>query len=324
MPGLAPAVPRVVACDVDVAHPAAFAGDPAADEQQPVAVQRRRAEVVRRGVDRLRQILGRAERLVRVAPMGDPDVEAAVAAGTVRGHVQVSSVGRQDRAAVQRRRVQLRAVARDLVDLLGRRPVAESCRRRRRDNGQGEQRNECKACPDHDPSLSFPSASGSAFRGPAIYFSAASANVAFLSLARSPLTKPHVPSLSTNAICPIVESGRRTTQAFLFTTALRPFAVSAKPSVTDTFCSPFGHVPTRKLSPTRTSIVTTPASVACCVAFPSAFQLSVQLAAVGVSSPPHAAITSATTTSAIRVAFMAATITSCGRDPVEARHKPSL
>src|SRR3954463_8127789 len=148
-------------------------------------------------------------------------------------------------------------------------------------------------------SFNLPSASGCTNRGPATDLDAASGKVASL-----PHTNPHLPSASTNAIRPSLVSGSSTRQLSLFTTAGRPCFVSLKPSVTETFCSPFGHVPTRNLFPTMTSPTTTPASVACCVAFVFAFQLSAQLAAVGASPPPQAAITRTAATSAIPVVFM--------------------
>ena len=66
---------------------------------------------------------------------GHPDVEAAPSAGPVRRDVQAQAVRRLDRAAVERRRVDLRAVAAHLVELLRRRP-----RERRAGQRQDEKR----------------------------------------------------------------------------------------------------------------------------------------------------------------------------------------
>ena len=92
-------------------------------KNSPFFADRGRAEVVRGRVDGLAEVLRSSPRPQLVlARRGDPDVEPALASGPIRGHVQAQAVRRLDRAAVQRRGVELRAVAADLVDLLRRRP----------------------------------------------------------------------------------------------------------------------------------------------------------------------------------------------------------
>src|SRR5215211_9097087 len=116
---VAPAVGRVESAEVDVAEAAREAGDNLpADEEESLAAYRRWTEVVRRGVDRRGEVHGRSPRLVDARAVRDPDVEESVPAGPVGRHVEAEPIRRLDRAAVERRGVQLGAVPPDLVDLL--------------------------------------------------------------------------------------------------------------------------------------------------------------------------------------------------------------
>ncbi len=90
---LAPAVLPAVAGEVDVPQPAAARERLPAHEEEATVLDRCRTEVVRGRVDGLAEVLGRAPRGVAVRPVGDPDVEPAHTARTVRGHVEAAPVG---------------------------------------------------------------------------------------------------------------------------------------------------------------------------------------------------------------------------------------
>ena len=96
----------------------------AADEEEALLAHGRWTEVVGCGVDGLAEVrpahptgspVARASRA--------PDVESALAAGAIGRDVQAQAVRRLDRAAVERRRVDLRAVTGHLVEFLCARPA---------------------------------------------------------------------------------------------------------------------------------------------------------------------------------------------------------
>jgi hypothetical protein len=118
--GLAPVARVIETSDVDVPQSTAVCRRLAADEEEALTADRRRTKVVRHRVDRLAEVDRCTPGGIGARTPGDPDVEVRPRvpgeARAGRSDVQAQPIRGLDRAAVLERRVQLRAVAPDLVD----------------------------------------------------------------------------------------------------------------------------------------------------------------------------------------------------------------